>query len=189
MGREPANSTTLSKYNNDWYKPGAGAVKRILWYIINSLFFINPLFPVSAVKTSLLRIFGARIGKGVVIKPSVNIKYPWYLTIADYVWIGEDVWIDNLTHVTIGSNITLSQGAMLLTGSHDYKKPTFDLIIGSITLEEGAWIGAKAIVCPGVTCGSHSVLAAGSIATSDLKPYTIYQGNPAVAKRERHISN
>ncbi|MEJ8801763.1 WcaF family extracellular polysaccharide biosynthesis acetyltransferase [Pontibacter sp. H249] len=178
----------LSKYNNDWYYPGAGAVKRILWYIVNALFFINPLNPSSALKVWLLKVFGAKVGEGVVIKPSVNIKYPWLLQLGNHIWIGEHVWIDNLAQVVIHDNVTLSQGAMLLTGSHDYKKSTFDLLVGTITLKEGTWIGAKATVCPGLTCGSHSILAAGSIATKDLAPYTIYQGNPAEAKRRREIT-
>ncbi|MBB6610323.1 colanic acid biosynthesis acetyltransferase WcaF [Pontibacter sp. Tf4] len=182
-------TTELSRYSNDWYNPGAGGIKRLSWYFINVLFFINPLNPINSLKIWLLRMFGAKVGKGAVIKPAVNIKYPWLLQIGNYSWIGENVWIDNLVQVTIGDNVTLSQGAMLLTGSHDYKKSTFDLIVGNIVLEEGTWIGAKAIVCPGVTCGPHSVLASGSVATTDLEPYTIYQGNPATLKRERHISN
>ena len=132
-------------------------------------------------------MFGAKIGKGVVLKPGINIKYPWNLEIGDFTWIGENVWIDNLVPVYIGANVTLSQGAMLLTGSHDYKAHTFDLLVKQIKLEEGTWIGAQAIVCPGVTCYSHSVLAVGSIATKDLVPYFIYQGNPAEKKRPRII--
>ncbi len=185
---ENRHTVNLASFSNDWYNPGAGIVKRALWYVVNALFFINPLVPLSGLKVWLLRLFGATVGKGVVMKPSLNIKYPWLLQIGNHVWIGENVWIDNLAQVTIKHNVTLSQGAMLLTGSHDYKKPAFDLIVGSITLDESVWVGAKAIVCPGVTCGSHSVLAAGSVATSDLQAYTIYQGNPAIAKRERHIS-
>jgi len=142
----------------------------------------------SSFKIKLLKYFGAKVGQSVVIKPDVNIKYPWFLDIGDHVWIGENVWIDNLAKVTIGSNVVLSQGAYLLTGSHDYKKEAFDLILGEIILEEGVWIGAKATVCPGVTCYSHSVLAVGSVATKDLEAYGIYQGNPAVMKRERLIS-
>jgi putative colanic acid biosynthesis acetyltransferase WcaF len=162
-------------------------VKRTLWYFINVIFFISPLNPVSSLKVWLLRLFGAKVGKGVVIKPSVNIKYPWFLEVGDYVWIGEEVWIDNLTMVRLGSHVSLSQGAMLLTGSHDYKKTTFDLVVGEILIQEGAWIGAKAIVCPGITCGAHSVLAVGSVATQALEAYTINQGNPAVPKRARKI--
>jgi putative colanic acid biosynthesis acetyltransferase WcaF len=110
------------------------------------------------------------------------------LEIGDFSWIGEDVWIDNLTAVSIGSNVCISQGAMLLTGNHNYKKETFDLMINKIILEDGVWVGAKAVVCPGVTCKSHAVLVVGSVATSDLKAYSINQGNPAILVRERLIS-
>ena len=156
------------------------------WYLLNSLFFKTSFYWPS-IRISLLRLFGARIGKGVVIKPNVNIKYPWLLVVGDYVWIGEGVWIDNLVEVNIGSNVCISQGAMLLTGNHNYKKSTFDLITGEIVLEDGVWIGAKSVVCPGVTCHSHAVLSVGSVATTDLQPYKIYQGNPARTIRDRQI--
>ena len=183
------NFTRLDTFNNDWYKPGRSKIVVLLWYFINVLFFINPLFPFSGFKIILLRIFGAKIGRGVLIKPAVNIKYPWLLTVGNHCWIGEKVWIDNLAQVTIGNHVCISQGAMLLTGNHNYKLSTFDLIIGQIILEEGAWIGAKSVVCPGVKCASHSVLAVSSIATKDLEPYAIYQGNPAIKIKERFISH
>ena len=180
------NKTNLSQFNNNWYDPGGNAVKRLLWYFTNIVWF-NSGFPSSRVKVFMLRLYGAKIGSGVVIKPRVNIKYPWKLTVGNNVWIGEQVWIDNLGKVSIGDNVCLSQSAFLLCGNHDYKKPSFDLIVGDITLEEGVWIGAKAIVCPGVTCSSHSVLAVGSVAASNLEAYKIYQGNPAAIIRERNI--
>lgn len=152
------------------------------------MLFFKTLLPYpSSFKSRLLRLFGAKVGNGVVIKPDVNIKYPWFLEIGDDCWIGEGVWIDNLAEVSIGFNVVLSQGAYLLTGSHDYKKETFDLILGEIILEDGVWIGAKATVCPGVVCRSHSVLAVGSVTTKDMDAYSIYQGNPAEKKRERVI--
>ncbi len=180
------NKINLNKYNNDWYKPSS-TVKKLLWYFTNMLFFKTILPFSSAFKVTLLRLFGGKVGKGVVIKPDVNIKYPWFLEIGDHCWIGEGVWIDNLTNVKLGDNVVLSQGVYLLTGSHDYKKATFDLILDNILLENGVWIGAKATVCPGVTCKSHSVLSVGSTATKDLEAYGIYQGNPATKKRERVI--
>ena len=82
----------LEKYNNDWFKTGAPGWKVFIWYFINIIFFINPLNPFSKIKCILLRLFGAQVGNGVVIKPSVNIKYPWLLTIGDHVWIGEHVF-------------------------------------------------------------------------------------------------
>ena len=179
--------TDLSKYNNSWFTTGAGSIKKALWFITNALFFINPLNPFSGIKVSLLRMFGARIGKGVVIKPGVNIKFPWKLNIGDYSWIGEKVWIDNLDTVTIGSNCCLSQGALILIGNHNYKVNTFDLMVEPVVLEDGVWLGAGSIVTGGVTCRSHSVLAVNSVASSDLNAYSVYRGNPALKVKERVI--
>src|SRR5687767_13826142 len=106
--------TDLSKFNNDWYRPGANIVMRVAWYVTNAFFFASCL-PFGRLKVALLRLFGARVGQGVVIKPRVNIKYPWLLEIGSHVWIGEGVWIDNLATVTIGDHVCISQGAMLLT--------------------------------------------------------------------------
>lgn len=180
-------STDLSHYDNSWYNPGGGIIKRLVWYFINVLFFLNPFNPFSSIKVRLLRLFGAKVGTGVNIKPCVNIKYPWLLEVGNYTWIGENVWIDNLARVKIGNNVCISQGAMLLCGNHNYKKPTFDLIIGEITLEDGSWIGARSQVCPGVTARSHAMLGVGSVANHDLEAYGIYQGIPAVKVRERVI--
>ncbi|TRX50235.1 colanic acid biosynthesis acetyltransferase WcaF [Fulvivirga sp. M361] len=181
--------TELSKYDNSWYKPGGTGFKRFFWFFVNYLVFKNGLLPFSILKITLLKAFGAKVGKGVNIKPFVNIKYPWLLEIGNYVWIGEGVWIDNLTKVSIGNNVCLSQGAFLLTGNHNYKRSTFDLITKEIVIKEGVWIGAKATVCPGVICESHSILSVGSVATKKLEPYMVYSGNPAVKVKERIIES
>ncbi|MDX1909090.1 MAG: WcaF family extracellular polysaccharide biosynthesis acetyltransferase [Bacteroidia bacterium] len=180
-------TTDLSTFDNRWYQPGRSLLVRTLWFLLNALLMQARWLPSSGVRVRLLRWFGATVGQGVVIKPSVNIKYPWRLRIGNHVWIGEYAWIDNLADVTLGDHVCISQGAMLLTGNHDYKSTAFDLKIGAITLENGVWIGAKSVVCPGVTCRSHAVLAVGSVATGELVPYTIYQGNPAQAIRLRNL--
>lgn len=178
--------TQLDTYRPKDYHPGS-RIKRSLWYIVSLLFFRTGLpFP-SALKRFLLLLFGAKVGKKVVIKPGVHIKHPWYLSIGDYSWIGENVWIDNLKMVTIGAHCCLSQGCYLLCGNHDYSKSSFDLITRPIHIEDGCWIGAFGIVAPGVACRSHSVLAAGSVAVGDIEEYTVYQGNPATFKRKRVI--
>ena len=169
----------LSSFNNSWYKPG-NLLKRFLWYYCNVIFFKSGWFPFSALKVFLLKIYGAKIGKAVLIKPFVNIKYPWLLTICDHVWIGEDVWIDNLAFVTIGNNVCISQGVLLLTGSHNYKTPSFDLIVKEIKIEDGVWLCAKSIICAGVTCKKNSIITAGSVISSNTLMSGIYKGNPAV---------
>ena len=176
--------TDLSIYDNKWYHPGS-PLKRGLWYVTSFIFFQAYLFPFSSFKVFLLRLFGAKLGRGVVIKPNVRIKYPWHLNVGDYTWIGEGVWIDNLEQVTIGKHVCLSQEAYLLTGNHNFRVPSFDLMVKPVVLEDGVWIGARAVVCPGVLCGSHSVLTVGSVATKDLTGYLIYQGNPAIAIKNR----
>lgn len=180
--------TNLDSFDNSWYDTGKSKFYIILWMITSALLFKNSLFIFSNIKVFILRLFGAQIGSNVVLKPSINIKYPWRLLIGNNVWIGEEVWIDNLANVVIMNNVCISQGAMLLTGNHNYTKTSFDLIIGEIVLEEGVWIGAKSVVCPGVTCRSHSILAVNSVATKDLESYKIYQSNPAIFIRERSIS-
>ncbi|QLQ65040.1 MULTISPECIES: WcaF family extracellular polysaccharide biosynthesis acetyltransferase [Providencia] len=173
----------LSEYNSS-YKHG-NIIKRLLWLFLSLIFFENSLpFP-TKFKVIILKLFGSKISKNIVIKPNVKIKYPWNLEIGAYSWIGEYVWIDNLAHVKIGSNCCISQGAYLLTGNHDYKKSTFDLIIKNIEIKEGAWVGAKAIVCPGVTINKYAILSVGSVANADLTENYIYQGNPAILKKVR----
>ncbi|MBR5696143.1 MAG: WcaF family extracellular polysaccharide biosynthesis acetyltransferase [Paludibacteraceae bacterium] len=179
----------LSIYDNSWYQTGGSKIKMLVWYFVNELCMNSGWLFVSSIRRSILRIFGAKIGEGVIIKPHVNIKYPWKLSIGNNCWIGENVWIDNLAEVTIGDNVCISQGAMLLCGNHNYKKTTFDLMIGEIKLEDGAWVCAKSVVCPGVTMKSHSILTVGSIATKDCEAYSIYQGNPAVKIKERVIGD
>lgn len=180
--------TNLKEYDNSWYNPGGTALKKLLWYFANVIFIKNTLNPISCLKIRILKMFGAKIGKGVVIKPGVNIKYPWLLSIGEYTWIGENVWIDNLAQVTIGNNCCISQGAMLLCGNHNYKTPTFDLIVKPVIMEDGAWVGAKATVCPGVILRENSILAVGSVASANLNANCVYQGVPATLKHNRTIS-
>ena len=160
---------------------------RLLWYVCAAIFFnSNALLPYST-KRSLLRFFGAKIGVGVVIKPHVHIKHPWKLVVGDYSWIGEYVWIDNLDSVQIGSNVCLSQGALILSGNHDYKSTSFNLILKPIEIKDGAWVGAKSVVTQGVKIGSHAVLSVGSVASSDMEEFGIYRGNPAEFIKRRQI--
>ena len=139
-------------------------------------------------KVFTLRLFGAKIGKNVIIRPGVNIKYPWKLKIGNNCWLGENVWIDNLDYVTLEDNVCISQGAFLFCGNHNYKLESFDLMIRQIVIESGAWLGAKSIVCPGIKVGSHAILSVGSLADKNLDSFCVYKGNPAVKCNKRVIS-
>ena len=174
----------LNTFKNDWFKPGS-KTKIFLWMIVSFLFLRTPFPWPFFLKKWMLYLFGCKFGKGLVIKPNVNIKYPWKLKIGDYVWLGEQVWIDNLVNVEIHNHVCISQGAMLLTGNHDYRKSSFDLKVGEIKLKSGVWIGANSVVCPGVVCGENSVLSVSSVATKDLIANKIYQGNPGTIKKDR----
>lgn len=162
-------------------------VVEFLWEICNLLFFQNRLCSSSLLKGYVLRLFGAKIGMGIVLKQNVRIKYPWKLSMGDHCWIGESVWIDNIVAIDIGANVALSQGAFLTTGNHDWTKQDFPLTAKSIVIDDGVWVGAKAMIGPGVRLQSHSIVTMGSVVTKNTEPYGIYSGNPAVFCKKRII--
>lgn len=177
----------LNSFSAKGFDKGACKAKIVLWYFVNAIFVRASWNPFISIKILILRLFGAKLGKGLVLKNNVNIKSPWFLKIGDYCWIGENVWIDNLDKVTIGSNVCISQGVLLLTGNHDYTKSNMPYRNAPIIIKDGAWVGAKVTVTAGVTIAENCVLTVGSVVTHDTEPNMIYQGNPARAIRERHI--
>lgn len=175
----------LSSYTPGDYRPGRGPIVQLLWYLTSLALFESGWFPVSRAKPSLLRLFGARVGRGVVIKPNVRIKYPWRLRVGDHVWIGQEAWIDNLADVEIGDHACISQRAYLCTGSHDHRRRGFDLRVGEIQVGTGAWVAAGAIVLGGVRIGANSVVAAGSVVGRDIPPAKVVAGAPAKVIADR----
>lgn len=180
----------LSAYTPGGYRPGRGKLVQVLWYAVSVVVFESGLVPISSVKRALLRLFGARVGRNVTIKPNVRVKYPWRLEVGDHVWIGQEAWIDNLADVRIGSHVCVSQRAYLCTGGHDPRRRGFDLRLGPIALEDGAWVAAAAVVLGGVTIGPNAVVAAGSVVTRDVPPAKIVAGVPAreVGDREPPVA-
>jgi putative colanic acid biosynthesis acetyltransferase WcaF len=153
--------------------------------MIKCIFFLSPFpFP-SAFKCAFLRAFGARVGKEVVIKPRVNIHFPWKLAIGDFSWIGEEAFILNFEPVTLGSHCCISQRAFLCTGNHDYSQPEMPYRNRPIIVEDGAWIGAQVFVGPGVKVGGEAVITAGSIAIRNVPSEMICSGNPCIPVRHR----
>lgn len=183
------NEVRLITFDGSDFDKGAGLIKTILWFFVNALIVRASWNPFMGIKVALLRVFGAKIGKGLVIKNNVIIKSPWNLVIGENSWLGENCWIDNLDKVFIGSNVCISQGALLLTGNHDYTISSMPYRNAPIKIEDGAWIGAKTTVCPGVTVHRNAILTVGSVATKDMEENGIYQGNPAVKIRLRKIKD
>ena len=177
----------LASFTTGNFDKGAGGMKQALWFFVSAMFVRASWNPFMGIKIFLLRAFGAKIGRGLVIKNNVTVKFPWKLTLGDNCWLGEHCWIDNLDYVVIGNNVCISQGAMLLTGNHDYTVTSMPYRNAPISVEDGAWIGAQATVWPGVTVHTQAILTVGSVATKDLSENGIYQGNPAVCIRKRII--
>ncbi|MDB4167634.1 colanic acid biosynthesis acetyltransferase WcaF [Polaribacter sp.] len=175
----------LKNYSVGDYSPGS-KIKIILWMLISSI-FIDTKFPwPSKLKRIILKSFGAKIGKGLVIKPRVWIKYPWFLEIGNYTWIGRGVQIDNLCKVQIGSDVCISQDVKILTGNHNFKLKTFDLITSKININNGVWIGAYSIVLPGTIINQFAVLGAGSIIKGEIEENKIYTTNSQITIKNRY---
>lgn len=177
----------LSKPDNSEYQKGRSVLVQALWYLFGLPLLRSYLIPVSALKCFVLRLFGAKVGRGVYIKPGVRVKFPWYLSIGDFCWLGEDLWIDNLAPVWIGSHVCISQGAYLCTGNHDWTTPNMKLFRKPISVQDGSWVGARAVVCPGVVVGCGAVVAAGSLITKNVPGFEVWAGNPAAFIRQRQI--
>ncbi len=177
----------LSAFDNSWYTPGCSRLVQALWFFLGARLLRSSVIPSSRFRAWLLRLFGARLGNAVVIKPGTRVKYPWLLSVGSHSWIGEDVWIDNLAPVTLGSNVCVSQGAYFCTGNHDWSDPAFGLMARPIALDDGSWVGARSVICPGVSLGEAAVAAAGSVVSRSIPPFEIHAGNPSAFLRVRSI--
>ncbi len=175
----------LSQFNNEAFKRGAPVWKELLWRVIQQFFFHAEWITAYGCKRRVLRVLGAGIAKGVVVKPKAKVTFPWKLSVGANSWIGEEAWLLNLDRITIGANVCISQRAFLCTGSHDWKKESFDLMTQPIVIEDGAWICADVFIGPGVTVGANSVVTAGSVVNKNLPPNMICSGNPCVAVKQR----
>ncbi|MDZ4742684.1 MAG: WcaF family extracellular polysaccharide biosynthesis acetyltransferase [Verrucomicrobiota bacterium] len=170
----------LDQFNNKSYSRGKSFFTESLWYLVKAAFFLSALPYPGSFKRFLLRCFGAQVGAGVVIRPRVNITMPWRLKIGDYSWIGEGTTILSLDEVRIGAHVCISQEAFLCTGSHDYRKETFDLVTGPIIIDESVWVAARAFICPGTHIRPHAVIQPASVVRGEIAGDGIYGGNPCL---------
>ena len=158
---------------------GKSALYVQLWWLVQAtLFAWSPQFCYKW-RRLILRAFGAQIGKGVLIRPSVKITYPWKVSIGDYSWIGDDVVIYSLGHIKIGKNTVVSQKSYLCAGSHDYLSNRFDIFSKDIIIGNGCWLATDVFVSPGVSIEDDCLVGARCSVFNDLDKNYVYVGNPA----------
>lgn len=157
----------LRGFTGEGYDKGRPLPVQALWFAVLHLAFRAWWFP-PRLRPALLRAFGARVGSRVIVRHGVRVQWPWKLTVGDDVWIGEDAWFINLEPITVDSDVCVSQGAVLCTGSHQRRSPTFEFDNGPIHLRPGSWVAARAMVLRGVTVGEGAVVGAGAVAHRDV---------------------
>lgn len=159
-------------------------IVQLWWVIEKTLFAWSPQFLYSW-RRFLLRSFGAKIGKGVLIRPTVRITYPWKVSIDDYTWVGEDCVLYSLGNITIGSHVAIAHGVYFNTGLHDYLNENFDIGCKPLVIEDQSWITNDVYIAPGVTIGKGSVIGARSSVFKSMPEGHICYGNPAVPVKKR----
>lgn len=164
---------------------GKSVVTVQFWWLVQSLFFgFSPQF-LYGWRRFILRSFGAKIGKNVIIRPTARITYPWKVSIGDNSWIGDDVVLYSLGEIEIGSNSVISQRSYLCTGSHDYTKKEFPIYAKKITIGHSCWLATDVFVSPGITIEDGAVIGARSTVVKNVETNTINIGSPAVKIKER----
>lgn len=164
---------------------GRNAVIVQLWWIIQGIFFKNSPQFMYGFRRFLLRLFGAEIGKKVIIRPSVKTTYPWKVKIGNYSWIGDDVVLYSLGEIEIGNNVVISQKSYICTGSHNYMKSDFPIYAKRIKISDQCWLATDVFVGPGVTIGNGTVIGARSSVYKNIPSYKICTGNPVKILRDR----
>ncbi|MGB3536217.1 MAG: hormogonium polysaccharide biosynthesis acetyltransferase HpsU [Microcoleaceae cyanobacterium] len=187
------NNTTpwvdLRQYDQSWFDRGKPGWFILLWWFIQAITFPLTLHPMNGIRCWILRLFGAEIGTGVVIRPTARLTYPWKVKIGDYSWIGDDVVLYSLDSITIGQHCVISQKSYLCTGSHDISDPAFGLKTAPIQVENGAWLATDCFVAPGVNIGANAVVGARSSVFCDLPGGYICIGTPCRPKSPRQMQN
>lgn len=177
----------LSKYRTPKNFRGRSKIIAQLWWLVYALLFKPSLQVMYSWRRFLLRSFGAKIGKKVLIRPSASVTYPWKLSIGDYSWIGDEVVLYSLGEIKIGSNSVVSQRSYLCTGSHDFTKGDFPIYEKPIFIEDGCWLATDVFVAPGVTIKQGTVVGARSTVLNDLNAFSVYVGSPAKFLKKRKI--
>lgn len=152
---------------------------RALWNIVCLLLYRPTPRPLHAWRCLLLRLFGAKLGRGVHPYPSAKVWAPWNLEMGDHSCLSHDVDCYCVDKITLGAHSTVSQYSFLCTASHDYTDPNMPLVTAPIDIGDRVWITADVFVAPGVSIGDGAVITARSSVFHDIPAWTVAAGNPA----------
>ncbi|VEP11279.1 putative glycose-acyl transferase [Hyella patelloides LEGE 07179] len=179
----------LRKYDQSNFDRGRSNGLIILWWLVQAIAFPLSIHNFNGFRCWILRLFGAKIGRGVVIRPTARFTYPWKVTIGDYSWVGDDVVFYSLDEIIIGSHVVISQESYLCTGSHDIHKQTFPLTTAPIKIGNGVWVATDCFVAPGVTIGANAVIGARSSVFRNIPAQQVAWGTPCKAYYQRTVNN
>ena len=168
----------LSKYDQSSFDRGRPTWLILIWWLVQAVFFPLTLHNFSFFRCWLLRLFGAKIGKKVVIRPRARFTYPWKVEIDDYSWIGDNVVFYSIDRIQIGSHCVISQKSYLCTASHDFQDEAFGLITSPIRIGNGTWIATDCFIAPGVSIGDNAVIGARSSVFKDIPSQQVAWGSP-----------
>ncbi len=178
----------LSRYDQGCFDRGRPGWYILLWWLVQAIAFPLSLHNLSGFRCWLLRQFGARIGRRVLIRPTARFTYPWKVTIGDQSWIGDDVIFYSLDEIHVGRDCVISQKTYLCTGSHRIDDPAFGLITAPIRIGNGAWVATDCFLGPGVAIGANAVIGARSSVYRDIPARQVAWGNPCRPRYERSLS-
>ena len=159
----------------------------MLWWLIQGTLFPLSLHNWNQFRVWLLCLFGAKIGQGVIIRPTARFTYPWKVAIGDRSWIGDDVVLYSIDLIEIGSNCVVSQKSYLCTASHDLHDPNFGLVTAPIRIGNGVWIATDCFVAQGVAIGANSVIGARSSVFRNIPAGQVAWGSPCKPHYPRKI--
>ncbi len=177
----------LRKYDQSGFDRGKPGWFILLWWLVQAIAFPLTPHPFNNIRCGILRLFGAKIGQGVIIRPTARFTYPWKVAIGDYSWIGDDVVLYSLDRIEIGEHCVISQKSYLCTGSHDIHDPAFGLQTASIAIAPGVWVATDCFIGPGVAIGANTVVGARSSVFSDLPAAQICLGTPCRPHSPRNL--
>jgi putative colanic acid biosynthesis acetyltransferase WcaF len=173
------DSSNLQRGRARWYV--------MIWWFVQAIAFSLSLHNCNSFRCWLLRLFGAEIGQGVIIRPSARFTFPWKVKIGDYSWIGDQVVFYSIEQINIGCHSVISQKSYLCTGSHDPETRTFALITAPINIGNGVWVATDCFIAAGVEIGANSVIGARSSLFKSIPAERIAWGSPCEIRYPRTI--